>query len=104
MSKSVLQSNKDICYICSKYIYNGRDCHHIFGGGNRRKSEEDGMKVYVHRQCHREIHNNPQKNKELKARCQMLWQLHYNKTTNDFIKRYGKNYMEEQYENSDTRD
>ena len=95
MSKSIIQEDKDICYICNNYIYNGRDCHHIYGGGNRRKSDKDGMFVYVHRCCHRWLHDHPKSNENYKKRCQKIWMNYYGKSKEDFIKRYGRNYLEE---------
>ena len=96
MSKSIIQEDKDICYICNKYIYNGRDCHHIYNGSsNRNKSDEDGMVVYVHHCCHMWLHNHPISNRTIKKRCQKIWMNHYGKSEEDFIKRYGKSYLEE---------
>lgn len=91
--KSILQDNKDYCYICGKYIYGITDEHHIFGGtANRKKSEEDGMKVYVHRVCHNFVHRDITTNLNYKARCQKIWEQTYG-DREAFIKRYGKDYI-----------
>ena len=91
--KSIIQNSKDYCYLCGK---SGQlEEHHVFNGtANRSKSEEDGMKVYIHRVCHNWIHRHEMSDLNLKSRCQKIWQEYYNKTEEDFIKRYGKSYIE----------
>ena len=96
MAKSIIQSDPMICYICKKFISGKPDPHHIYNGGLRDKSDEDGMVVYVHRNCHSWIHEHPVSNKNLKARCQKIWMQYYGKSEEDFIKRYKKSYL---YEN-----
>lgn len=63
------------------------------GTSNRKKSEEDGLKVYVHRTCHDWIHRHELSDLNLKAKGQRIWQEYYNKSESDFIKRYGKSYI-----------
>ena len=96
--ESIIQENKEICYICGKYISNHPDPHHIFNGPNRDKSNEDGMVIYVHRTCHAWLHNHPISNWNMKARCQKIWQEYYKKSEKDFIKRYRKSYLGERDE------
>ena len=96
MAKSILQSDMTTCYICGKFITGKPDPHHIYnGGGLRDKSDEDGLVVYVHRTCHTWLHNHPKSNWNIKARVQKIWQEYYGKNEEDFIKRYGKNYIGE---------
>ena len=91
--KSIIQENKDYCYLCGRY--GNLQEHHVFNGtANRKKSEEDGMKVYVHFRCHEFIHSHQLTDLNLKAHCQQVWQDHYKKSNKDFIKRYGKDYIE----------
>lgn len=90
--KSILQSDKSVCYVCGRYGANNE--HHIYNGYNRKKSEKDGMKVYLHATCHDYIHTNEFADLMLKAKCQVKWQEYYNKTKEDFIKRYGKSYID----------
>lgn len=91
--KSIIQTNKDYCYLCGKT--GSLEEHHIFNGtANRKKSEEDGMKVYVHSVCHRWIHEHEISDLNLKSRCQKIWQYHYKKSTEDFIERYGISYID----------
>lgn len=92
--RSIIQNDKDTCYVCKKHIAGSREEHHVFNGtANRKKSEEDGMKVYLHKTCHMWLHNHPISNRTIKARCQKIWQDYYKKSEEDFIKRYGKSYL-----------
>ena len=91
--KSIVHTNNGYCYICKQYGQLVE--HHVFNGtANRKKSEEDGMKVYVHTVCHEWIHTHEISDLNLKAICQKIWQEYYNKTDEDFIKRYGIDYIE----------
>ena len=80
------------------YRYNG-ECHRheVFFGKNRQKSIEDGLIVFLEPQDHNMsdygVHFNSGFDKELKQVGQKAWMEYYNKTTEDFIERYGKNYL-----------
>ena len=92
--KSIIQDNEEYCYVCQYPLYGAKDKHHIFEGtANRQKSEEDGCFCYCHRVCHRWLHDHPRSMLTFKQRTQRKWQEHYKKTTKDFIKRYGRNYL-----------
>lgn len=91
------------CFICGCYTYTER--HHIFGGANRKFSEQDGLVVDLCHKCHNEPPNGVHFNKE-----QMQW-LHIwgqdrwerQKMIKDhvtreearqaFRKRYGRSYL-----------
>lgn len=91
--KSIIQGDKEICYLCGKY--GAKHEHHIFNGtANRKKSEEDGMKVYLHPVCHDWIHTHELSDLNLKAKAQRIWQDHYKKSKQEFIDRYGKSYID----------
>lgn len=94
MSKSILQRN-EACYICGTTLNLHR--HHIFyGTANRKLSEEDGCVVYLcqlHHTGAAGVHFNKKIDLTLKAKCQLQWQKHYKKTTEDFIRRYGRSYL-----------
>ena len=95
--KSIIQANKDRCYICGKNAsadYWGLDEHHVFSGANRKKSEKYGLKVYLcHHSCHLYgVHKDAELNRELRAKVQKIAMEHYGWTTEEFIKIFGKNY------------
>lgn len=91
--KSIMQTDDNYCYLCGKYGAN--HTHHVCNGtANRKKSEEDGLKVRVHSRCHEYIHTHELTDLNLKAKAQRIWQEHYKKTKEDFIKRYGISYID----------
>ena len=71
--------------------------HEVFFGKNRQKSIEDGLVVFLEPKLHNMseygVHFNPSFDKELKEIGQRTWMKYYDKTEEDFIKRYGKNYL-----------
>ena len=88
--KSLLQTERE-CYRCHTTI--DLDRHHIFNAANRRLSEADGCYIYLCRECHNYVHAHPKFMATYKARCEEAWLKYYDKTIEDFIKRYGKNYL-----------
>lgn len=97
MSKSIIPGNrKGVCYICRRVC--GTEEHHIFRGKNRKRSDADGMTVYLCHFCHNEppngVHYNSVRDRRLKKIGQRYWMQHYDKTVEDFIKAYGRNYLD----------
>ena len=95
MSKSILQDIKK-CYVCGsvKYLH----LHHIIFGKNRKKADEDGLVVYLcynHHEGTMGVHG--KKGHELdtilKTRAEQRWLEYYNKTKEEFVERYGRNYL-----------
>ena len=71
---------------------------YFFGIANRKLSEKDGLKVWLCRNCHRGTSGVHGKNghtldKYIKRVAQMVYMKKYNKTKEEFIKRYGKSYL-----------
>lgn len=96
MRKSILSGNdKGVCFLCGKWI--ATENHHIFEGGNRKKSDKDGLTVFLCHYCHNESPNGVHFNREfdihLKQIGQKAWMDYYGKTVEDFIREYGKNYL-----------
>lgn len=92
---TIMQKNKE-CYKCKK-VY-GLEFHHCFFGSKRKKSDEDGLTVwlcYEHHRGNMGVHS--KKGHEfdlyLKQIAQLRWQEFYNKTEDQFRKRYGKSYL-----------
>ena len=93
--KSIIQSKKE-CYI-TRSIYNLHK-HHVFEGtANRKISEKDGLWIWLRRDWHNlsnyGVHFNKKLDLKLKRMAQKRWQEYYGKTKEDFIKRYGRNYL-----------
>ena len=97
--KSIIQEDKESCYLCGMSSYfEPLDEHHVFGGANRKLSEMYGLKVYLHHnRCHifhkTAVHQNAAINNALKAKVQKIAMGHYGWTTEEFIKIFGKNYL-----------
>lgn len=92
MPQSTLYSNKR---------FKGSERHEVFEGtnGNRDKSIEDGLVIFItpveHREGKKSVHKDP-KNKrwaEVRKIAQQTWMDYYGKTKEEFKQRYGKNYL-----------
>ena len=75
-------------------------CHRhevFFGTANRQKSIKDGLVVFLtpemHNMSNNGVHFNRAFDLYLKQIGQKAWMEHYNKTIEDFIKEYGRNYL-----------
>ena len=94
MAKSIIQNEK-ACYICG--ATQNLHLHHIFfGSANRRLSDADGCVVYLCQRHHTGaagVHGNRKIDLSLKTKCEKAWLEYYGKTIEDFIKRYGRNYL-----------
>ena len=77
----------------------GSERHEIFEGrtGNRNKSIEDGLVIFttpeLHRILKKSIHLAPKEWIWLKKEAEKTWCEYYNKTIDDFRKRYYCNYL-----------
>ena len=101
MAKSIIQVNKDRCYLCGRPAMplDPLDKHHVFFGPLRRKSEKYGLTVYLHHfTCHifggRAVHNNSEVCRALESEVQGIAMAHYGWTTKDFIQLFGRNYIQ----------
>lgn len=93
--KSIIQDNK-CCYVCGRK--SNLHSHHIFFGKNRKKADEDGLTVYLcydHHEGTNGVHgkNGHELDLMLKETAEYCWLANHNKDKNEFIKRYGKNYV-----------
>lgn len=75
------------------------DAHHVFGGARRPLSERDGLVVLLHHaKCHlsgpHAVHRDPDTARRLQRAAEKAW-LAYDdeRTVDDFVLRYGKNYL-----------
>lgn len=81
------------------YRFAGSERHEIFEGrtGNRDKSIEDGLVVFLtpsqHRTGKHSVHLAPKEWLWLKELGEKTWCEYYNKTPEDFKERYGRNYL-----------
>lgn len=85
----------DRCYICG----NPRvQIHHIFHGrtGVRKSADADGFIVPLCREHHTGndgVHFRPELDRALKQKAQIVWERFMGRSREEFIKRYGRNYL-----------
>lgn len=97
------KTKKEFCIMPNSYLYeierteyNVR--HEVFyGTSNRQKSIEDGLIIFLpphlHNMSNKGIHFDNEFNKSVKRLGQKAYMHHYNKTIEEFIERYGRNYL-----------
>lgn len=95
--KSIIQNDKSYCYIHRNYLgvdVNASQEHHCLHGFGRRKvADADGLTVYLCEKCHRLLHDKGFHDKDMEQLAEKTWLEHYNKSIEDFIQRYGRNYL-----------
>ena len=92
---SILQDKKE-CYVCktTKDIH----IHEAYFGRNRQNSIKDGCCVYLcsrhHNMSNEGVHFNHDLDLKIKKEMEKTWCKYYNKTIDDFRKRYYCNYLD----------
>jgi hypothetical protein len=95
-SKSIIPGDDEYCYLCKRNgIKNkGSDVHHlVFGVSKRKLADADGLTLHLCHLHHMMLHQQGCYKRELQELAQQTWQDHYNKTKEDWIRRYGKSYL-----------
>lgn len=96
--ESIIQNDDTYCYIHREYMgvdVPAQHLHHCLHGYGRRKlADQDGLTVNLCQKCHSRLHDKGFYDNELEQLAERTWLKHYNKTIDDFIVRYGKNYIE----------
>lgn len=92
---SIIQSEKR-CFNCGN-PYN-LHLHHIFFGKNRKNADKDGLTCYLCLWCYEGkngVHgkNGHELDMKIKREAEKRWCEYYNKTKQDFIEKYGRNYL-----------
>lgn len=98
MAKSIIQYNKDKCYICGKNAsadYFGLDEHHVFPGPNRKASDRFGLVVYLcHDSCHLNgVHKNAELCRKLQAEVQRKAMHFYRWDMEAWRAIFGRNFL-----------
>lgn len=93
---NVVTDYTDICFFCGRPA---EAMHHLISGtSNRKKAEQDGLKVPICNHCHNlgditeRIHGNIMAEKLSKMLGQAIFENKLG-TREDFHKRYGKSYL-----------
>ena len=93
---SILTKDLEHCIECGK---SNVELHEIFfGTANRRLSIEDGLVIPLCKEKHHcgnliGIHKDKKLNLKWKQKAEQNWLEYYDKTIEDFIKKYGRNYL-----------
>ena len=88
---SALTDDLEHCFLCGKP---STQFHHVFGASNRNNATDDDMFIPVCWNCHiNKIHNEPSQRTDygLKQFAQAVFEETH--TREEFMKRYGKNYL-----------
>lgn len=94
--ESIIQKEKE-CYItgCTFNLHT----HHVYAGSRRANSELYGLKIYLRADWHNlasyGVHHDSELDRKIKAEVQKIAMEHYKWTVEDFIRLFGKNYIEE---------
>ena len=101
--KSIIRGDrKGQCYLCGNICYT--ECHHIYGGANRKLSEKFGLKVYLCFPHHRGGREGVHENRELMEQLHRIGQEAFERehTREEFMKIFGRNYLDEEQQEKDT--
>ena len=100
MTKSIIQTKKE-CYVCGT-TYNLHR-HHVYAGRNRQTSEKFGCVCYLcgmhHNLSDEGVHFNIELDRELKDKCQRVFELLYSHI--EFMYFFGKNYKQPEFDEGD---
>ena len=95
--KSIIQNDWGRCYLCGR-IWN-LECHHVYGGAFRNKSERYGLTVHLCHGCHNEppygVHQNSDRRRWLQDHVQQIAMAHYGWSEDDFRSIFGRSYLED---------
>ena len=95
---SIIQHDISHCFACGR-CDRKLDRHELFFGSNRQKSKKYGLWVTLcHEPCHlgrNGYQYNADKANELRAYAQRIAMKEYGWSREDFIRIFGKNYLEE---------
>lgn len=93
MSKSIIQTNKEQCFLCKGQAMEEHHCIH--GTANRKLSEKYGLKVYLCADCHRTgklaVHKNFFTDLKIKQIAQKTFEYKY--SHEKFMEVFKKNYL-----------
>lgn len=89
---SILQDKKE-CFITHRTY--GLHKHHIYGGANRRISEEHGFYIWLVPELHNMSNKGIHFNKDFDLRIKRLCQREFEKThsRDEFMRLIGRNYL-----------
>ena len=94
--KSIIKGDDEYCFLCKQLglLNPGTEVHHmIYGTAKRKLADQDGLTVHLCHYHHFMLHRHGLHKEELQQLAEKTWLEHYNKSIEDFIQRYGRNYL-----------
>ncbi len=95
--ESIVTDDVKHCYIHKKYLgieVDAENIHHMCHGvANRRLADEDRIVCGLCEQCHRLLHDKGYHDVDLIQDAEKAWLNFNHATIEEWIKRYGKNYL-----------
>lgn len=95
--KSIMTDDMTYCYIHKKYLgveVMGTELHHcLHGSANRKVADRERCYCRLCKSCHQRLHDQGYHDLDLQQDAERAWLKHNNKTVNDWIKLFGKNYL-----------
>lgn len=95
---SIVQFQMDWCWQCGKIFPTLLERHEVYGASNRSKSKRLGLWVHLCSECHRTskkaVHACVESATFLKQAGQKAAMVEYGWSKEDFIEKFGKNYLE----------
>lgn len=93
----IMPKNNSYSTVRTEIYYERHEVY--FSKAYRQKSIDDGLIVFLTRKSHRGtngVHgkNGDKLNRKLKRLAEKAWTSYYNKTKEEFIARYGRNYLD----------
>lgn len=98
--ESILHEKNGTCYLCmllygDSTYHSNLHKHHVFGGANRKFSEEDGLTVWLdiahHEYGPEAVHENIEIMRLLQKEAQRAYEKTH--TREQFMIRYGRNFL-----------
>jgi len=91
--KKIKTINKEQCYFCGRTDH--LQIHHIMNSADRKKSEEDGLCVWLclwhHTGSPEAVHRNQEKKLHLKKVAQAIYEQEH--SHEEWMQRYKRNYL-----------
>lgn len=93
--KNIITNDMEHCFICG---VNNVEIHHTMFGKNRKKATEDGLVVPLCVEHHKGtygVHGIKGHELDIKIKkiSEIKWCEYYDKTIEEWVERYGKNYL-----------
>lgn len=95
--ESIVTDDLEHCYIHKKYLgveVPAHDLHHMcHGTSNRAVADSEKLVCGLCKNCHTHLHDHNYHDLDLQRDAERAWLSYNNKTVEDWIELFGKNYL-----------